>query len=191
MLTFSQAIEVLRVLLCCLLPSGLPLHTHTRSVTQSHVPAVQVFHVPLEERRYKDNSQFGEGEEAKVCLDIMQRTGAHIELSLAKDQGLSIMVTGKLDSVMKARKEIVARLQTQVKSLTLVVMKQQKHKTETQWCSIRAIKVFSAGLIVLGKVYSSFYMICNIHRVMLLPLSYIIVMFLPSHISANLCCQEA
>ncbi|XP_055486989.1 vigilin-like, partial [Leucoraja erinacea] len=74
----------------------------------------QVFHVPLEERRYKDNSQFGEGEEAKVCLDIMQKTGAHIELSLAKDQGLSIMVTGKLDSVMKARKEIVARLQTQV-----------------------------------------------------------------------------
>lgn len=70
--------------------------------------------MPLEERRYKDNSQFGEGEEAKVCLDIMQRTGAHIELSLAKDQGLSIMVTGKLDSVMKARKEIVARLQTQV-----------------------------------------------------------------------------
>lgn len=77
---------------------------------------LQVFHVPLEERRYKDNSQFGEGEEAKVCLDIMQRTGAHIELSLAKDQGLSIMVTGKLDSVMKARKEIVARLQTQVNS---------------------------------------------------------------------------
>uniref|UniRef100_A0A8C9VDS7 High density lipoprotein binding protein b n=1 Tax=Scleropages formosus TaxID=113540 RepID=A0A8C9VDS7_SCLFO len=73
----------------------------------------QVFHVPLEERRYRDNGQFGEGEEAKVCLDIMQRTGAHIELSLAKDQGLSIMVTGKLDSVMKARKEIVARLQTQ------------------------------------------------------------------------------
>lgn len=81
-----------------------------------------MFHVPLEERRYKDNSQFGEGEEAKVCLDIMQRTGAHIELSLAKDQGLSIMVTGKLDSVMKARKEIVARLQTQVN------LQQKKHK---------------------------------------------------------------
>lgn len=83
----------------------------------------QVFHVPLEERRYKDNSQFGEGEEAKVCLDIMQKTGAHIELSLAKDQGLSIMVTGKLDSVMKARKEIVARLQTQA-SATVVIPKE-------------------------------------------------------------------
>ncbi|MED6259937.1 hypothetical protein ATANTOWER_017962, partial [Ataeniobius toweri] len=83
----------------------------------------QVFHVPLEERRYKDNSQFGEGEEAKVCLDIMHRTGAHIELSLAKDQGLSIMVTGKLDSVMKARKEIVARLQTQA-SATVAIPKE-------------------------------------------------------------------
>ncbi|XP_075968482.1 vigilin isoform X2 [Anarhichas minor] len=83
----------------------------------------QVFHVPLEERRYKDNSQFGEGEEAKVCLDIMQRTGAHIELSLAKDQGLSIMVTGKLESVMKARKEIVARLQTQA-SATVAIPKE-------------------------------------------------------------------
>ncbi|XP_063043229.1 vigilin isoform X2 [Engraulis encrasicolus] len=83
----------------------------------------QVFHVPLEERRYKDNSQFGEGEEAKVCLDIMQKTGAHIELSLAKDQGLSIMVTGKLDSVMKARKEIVARLQTQA-SATVAIPKE-------------------------------------------------------------------
>ncbi|XP_026876745.2 vigilin isoform X2 [Electrophorus electricus] len=86
----------------------------------------QVFHVPLEERRYKDNSQFGEGDEAKVCLDIMQRTGAHIELSLAKDQGLSIMVTGKLDSVMKARKEIVARLQTQASSM--VVIPKEHHR---------------------------------------------------------------
>ncbi|XP_061525204.1 vigilin isoform X2 [Phycodurus eques] len=86
----------------------------------------QVFHVPLEERRYKDNSQFGEGEEAKVCLDIMQRTEAHIELSLAKDQGLSVMVTGKVDSVMKARKEIVARLQTQAS--TAVVIPKEHHR---------------------------------------------------------------
>ncbi|XP_008305571.1 high density lipoprotein binding protein a [Cynoglossus semilaevis] len=73
----------------------------------------QVFHVPLEERRYKDINQFGEGDQAKVCVDIMNKTGAHLELSLAKDQGLSIMVSGKLDAVMKARKEIVSRLQTQ------------------------------------------------------------------------------
>lgn len=74
----------------------------------------QVFHVPLEERKYKDLNQFGEGDQAKVCVDIMHKTGAHLELSMAKDQGLSIMVSGKLDAVMKARKEIVSRLQTQV-----------------------------------------------------------------------------
>lgn len=70
--------------------------------------------MPLEERKYKDMNQFGEGDQAKVCLDIMHKTGAHLELSMAKDQGLSIMVSGKHDAVMKARKEIVSRLQTQV-----------------------------------------------------------------------------
>lgn len=75
--------------------------------------------MPLEERKYKDLNQFGEGDQAKVCVDIMHKTGAHLELSLAKDQGLSIMVSGKLDAVMKARKEIVSRLQTQVKTVYL------------------------------------------------------------------------
>ncbi|XP_017280693.1 high density lipoprotein binding protein a isoform X2 [Kryptolebias marmoratus] len=83
----------------------------------------QVFHVPLEERKYKDITQFGEGEQGKVCVDIMQKTGAHLELSLAKDQGLSIMVSGKLDAVMKARKEIVSRLQTQA-SATVAIPKE-------------------------------------------------------------------
>ncbi|XP_078419626.1 vigilin-like [Cetorhinus maximus] len=83
----------------------------------------QVFHVPLEERKYKELTQFGEGDQAKICLDIMQKTGAHIELSLAKDQGLSIMVSGKLEAVMKARKEIVAKLQTQA-SATVAIPKE-------------------------------------------------------------------
>uniref|UniRef100_A0A8C9ZND3 Vigilin n=1 Tax=Sander lucioperca TaxID=283035 RepID=A0A8C9ZND3_SANLU len=82
-----------------------------------------VFHVPLEERKYKDLNQFGEGDQAKVCVDIMHKTGAHLELSLAKDQGLSIMVSGKLDAVMKARKEIVSRLQTQA-SATVAIPKE-------------------------------------------------------------------
>lgn len=83
-------------------------------INGAHPPLSQVFHVPLEERKYKDMNQFGEGDQAKVCVDIMHKTGAHLELSMAKDQGLSIMVSGKLDAVMKARKEIVSRLQTQV-----------------------------------------------------------------------------
>ncbi|XP_055648372.1 vigilin-like [Falco peregrinus] len=83
----------------------------------------QVFHVPLEEKKYKDMNQFGEGEQAKICLDIMQKTGAHLELSLAKDQGLSIMVSGKPEAVTKARKQIVTRLQTQA-SATVAIPKE-------------------------------------------------------------------
>uniref|UniRef100_A0A8C7IDX7 Vigilin n=1 Tax=Oncorhynchus kisutch TaxID=8019 RepID=A0A8C7IDX7_ONCKI len=86
-------------------------------------PFESVFHVPLEERKYKDINQFGEGDQAKVCVDIMHKTGAHLELSMAKDQGLSIMVSGKLDAVMKARKEIVSRLQTQA-SATVAIPKE-------------------------------------------------------------------
>ncbi|XP_055649272.1 vigilin-like [Falco peregrinus] len=83
----------------------------------------QVFHVPLEERKYKGMNQFGEGEQAKICLDIMRKTGAHLELSLAKDQGLSIVVSGKAEAVTKARKQIVARLQTQA-SATVAIPKE-------------------------------------------------------------------
>lgn len=85
--------------------------------------------MPLEERKYKDINQFGEGDQAKVCVDIMHKTGAHLELSLAKDQGLSIMVSGKLDAVMKARKEIVSRLQTQVSDSIFIDYKcKRNHK---------------------------------------------------------------
>ena len=37
----------------------------------------QVFHVPLEERKYKDMNQFGEGDQAKVCVDIMPPGAVH------------------------------------------------------------------------------------------------------------------
>ncbi|KAK1168684.1 vigilin-like [Acipenser oxyrinchus oxyrinchus] len=95
--------------------------TKIRPIKSSMI--TQVFHVPLEERKYKDMNQFGEGDQAKICVDIMYKTGAHLELSMAKDQGLSIMVSGKLDEVMRARKEIVSRLQTQA-SATVAIPKE-------------------------------------------------------------------
>jgi len=40
--------------------------------------------------------------------------GVTIEMSLAKDQSLSVVITGKTDAVLKAKKMIVQHLQTQV-----------------------------------------------------------------------------
>ncbi|CAM1304348.1 HDLBP (predicted), partial [Pycnogonum litorale] len=76
----------------------------------------QVFHVPVEERRFKDASDknFGDqGEQNKICADIMHRTNAHIEISSSKDLSLTILVTGKNEEVIKARRAVVNELQTQ------------------------------------------------------------------------------
>lgn len=82
---------------------------------------VQVFSVPLEERRYNEMGEFGEkgGQQAKICKDIADKTGCDIEMSLSKDQSLTVVVTGKVDCVMKARKLISQQLQMQVSAHTL------------------------------------------------------------------------
>nr|KAF6450264.1 high density lipoprotein binding protein [Molossus molossus] len=122
--TYKDAFPPLPEKAACLESSQEPAGAWSNKIRPIRASVItQVFHVPLEERKYKDMNQFGEGEQAKICLEIMQRTGAHLELSLAKDQGLSIMVSGKLDAVMKARKDIVARLQTQA-SATVAIPKE-------------------------------------------------------------------
>ncbi|XP_052832875.1 vigilin [Octopus bimaculoides] len=86
----------------------------------------QIFTVPLEERRFKEINEhsFGEeGEQAKICREIMQKTGVSIEMSLAKDQSLTVVISGKPDDVMKARREVVSELQTQA-SYTIKIPKE-------------------------------------------------------------------
>lgn len=76
----------------------------------------QVFTVPLEERKFKEMNerQFGEeSDQMKICKEIMQKTGVSIELSLARDQSMTVVITGRQDAVMKARREVVNKLQTQ------------------------------------------------------------------------------
>lgn len=76
----------------------------------------QLFHLPVEERRYRDASGgFGDNtdQQAKVCTEIMKKCGVAIEINSAKDQSLTLMITGKIEQVHQARKEITAQLQTQ------------------------------------------------------------------------------
>ncbi|CAC5382186.1 Vigilin [Mytilus coruscus] len=49
----------------------------------------------------------------ETCKEIMARNNVSIEMSLAKDQSLTVVIHGKDKNVMQARREIVARLQTQ------------------------------------------------------------------------------
>lgn len=44
----------------------------------------------------------------------MKETGAHIEISQAKDQSLTFLVSGKQNEVLDARRKILTHFQTQV-----------------------------------------------------------------------------
>lgn len=77
-----------------------------------------MFRVPFEERAKIDgNNQFGESASTRICSDITGRTGAHIEISSAKDQSLTFLVTGKSDAVMKARRLVLDKFQTQARQI--------------------------------------------------------------------------
>ena len=85
----------------------------------SNTCITQVFRVPPEERRYRElNSRFGEqAEQNKICKDIMQKTGAHIEMSVSKDGTLTFLITGKEEAVLQAKRSISSELQTQANVL--------------------------------------------------------------------------
>ena len=79
--------------------------------------------MPLEERRFKElNKPFGgETRQTQIVKEVMQKTGCNIEVCQAKDMSLSIMVTGRPEAVLQARKLILNQLQTQVHVLCLIL----------------------------------------------------------------------
>ena len=70
----------------------------------------------MEERAYKQTG-FGQAQkdQSKACLEIMKITDTMIEISTCRDGSLSILVSGKNENVLRARREIFNRLQTQVR----------------------------------------------------------------------------
>lgn len=68
--------------------------------------------MPSQERKF-DSERFGEGESLRQCQHIMKDTGAHIEISSAKDMTLTFMVTGKPAEVAEARRKIQVHFQQQ------------------------------------------------------------------------------
>lgn len=76
-----------------------------------------MFYVPLEERRYKNLEQaFSSDKSAQdqACQQISRQHDVHIETTLARDQSLTVVLTGKADAVMRAKRDVINRLQTQV-----------------------------------------------------------------------------
>jgi len=76
----------------------------------------QVFHIPVEERKDQVTGDFGSGSmdsSHKNIKHVMEKTGAKIEMSSNKDQSLTFLITGKQETVLKARRELLVSFQTQ------------------------------------------------------------------------------
>jgi len=74
----------------------------------------QMFIIPPEERAFKDG-KFGirdQNEQMKQCKIIQKNTDTTIEISNCKDGSLSVLVSGRNDNVLQARREIYSKLQT-------------------------------------------------------------------------------
>ncbi|EDV24343.1 uncharacterized protein TRIADDRAFT_26766 [Trichoplax adhaerens] len=139
-------------------PSALP------SIPSSSI--TQVFHVPMEERKFGRHGEqvLGpEQQQAQVCKEVMQKTNTTIEVSSTKDQTLTIMVTGKKDAVAKAKRLILIGLQKQ-SAIELPVQKEYlgailgrggKSLQQLELTTSTKIKVIGEGPIVNIRITGS------------------------------------
>ena len=69
-----------------------------------------MFHIPIEERR--GTGGFGADDSHKKLKTVMEKSGSKIEMSTgSKDQSLTFLITGKQESVLKARRDLLAQFQ--------------------------------------------------------------------------------
>jgi len=84
----------------------------------------QVFHIPAEERK----GQEGFGSDANKKLTMIESvTGAKIEMSSSKDRSLTFLITGKPDTVMKAKREVLQGFQTQGSATISIPKEHHRH----------------------------------------------------------------
>jgi predicted RNA-binding protein Jag len=110
-----------------LTPSGVNMavsdawnnHDNSKLTIHKHQHTTQIFHVPVEERRYRDVSNANQGfgsnsnETKKKCEDIATRFGVKVEMCCSKDLDLHIVISGLEEKVVEAKKAIIAELQTE------------------------------------------------------------------------------
>jgi len=109
--------------------SGPPIGDWNRKPMLMSSTVTTVFHIPVEERKDQDSGRFGEGstENAhKLIKNAMEKTGSSIEMSSNKDQSLTFLITGKQETVLKARRELLVQFQTQAN--TSISVPKEHHK---------------------------------------------------------------
>lgn len=96
------------------------------SMKRNTINTTQVFHVPVEERRYKDVANSFGNETNKKCMEIADKLGVKVEICCSKDLSLHIVLSGPNEKIVEAKTKIIKELQTE-RDHTLRVPKEQ-HK---------------------------------------------------------------
>lgn len=86
----------------------------------------QVFHVPVEERRYKDVANSFGNETNKKCHEIADRLGVKVEICCSKDSSLHIVISGPEEKVLEAKRSIVNVLVKETEHQVRVPKEQHK-----------------------------------------------------------------
>ena len=93
--------------------SANPIGEWNKKPRVATATVTQVFDIPMEERKGAAAAAggFGGDNSYKMIKNVMDRTGAKIEMSSSKDQSLSFVITGKQDVVLRARRELLREFQ--------------------------------------------------------------------------------
>jgi len=112
----------------------------------------QVFHVPVEERRYKDMATGFRGNETnKKCEEIATRLGVKLEICCSKDQSLHIVISGPEEKVLEAKRSIISELQTERDHKIRVPKEQHKFLIGKQGAVLRELQEKTCTSIQIPK----------------------------------------
>ena len=75
-----------------------------------------MFTIPVEEQRKGGGGGFGADDSFKTIKNVMDKTGAKIEMSSSKDKSLTFLITGKNDVVLRARRELFNQFQVIIRN---------------------------------------------------------------------------
>lgn len=108
-----------------IVPNAVNIASNSRMRVESS-KVTKALVVKYEERKI-DSEKFGEGESNRVCKSIMKETGASIEISSAKDQSLTFIITGKPSEVQDAYRLILMHFQTQTTKQVNIPKEHHRH----------------------------------------------------------------
>ena len=74
----------------------------------------QVFQISLGQQKYGSEKAIGEKSHAQICREVMEKTETTVDISISKDQTLTLVVMGKPENVNKAKKILLDKFQTRV-----------------------------------------------------------------------------